>query len=140
MCVLVAQLCLTLCDPRDSSPPGSSVHGILQARILKWVATPFSRGSPGNPTQGLNPSLPHCRQILYHLSHLIVLHFLLQNNNFYIYGYHLKCLSQLSIIFIFSSRKLPLKEENGKEGLNSETIEIKVSNDIIQSKEDDSKA
>ena len=90
-------------------------------------------------TQGLNPSLPHCRQILYHLSHLMVLHFLLQNN-LYVYGYHLKCLSQLSIIFIFSSRKLPLKEENGKEVLNPETIEIKVSNDIIQSKEDDSKA
>lgn len=44
------------------------------------------------------------------------------------------------ITFIFPSRKLPLKEENGKEVLNQETIEIKVSNDIIQSKEDDSKA
>jgi neurocan core protein len=44
------------------------------------------------------------------------------------------------IIFLFSSRKLPLKEENGKEALNPETIEIKVSSDIIQSKEDDSKA
>ena len=37
------QLCLTLCDPMDCSPPGSSVHRILQARILKWVAMPFSR-------------------------------------------------------------------------------------------------
>ena len=36
------QLCLTLCDPMDSSPPGSSVHGILQARILEWVAISFS--------------------------------------------------------------------------------------------------
>ena len=44
-CVLVAQLCLTLCDPVDCSPPGSSVPGILQARILEWVAIPFSRGS-----------------------------------------------------------------------------------------------
>ena len=35
----------TLCDPIDYSPPGSSVHGILQARILEWVAIPFSRGS-----------------------------------------------------------------------------------------------
>ena len=41
----VAQLCLTLCDPMDCSPPGSSVHGILQSRILEWVAMPFSRGS-----------------------------------------------------------------------------------------------
>ena len=39
------QSCLTLCDPMDRSSPGSSVHGILQARILKWVAVPFSRGS-----------------------------------------------------------------------------------------------
>ena len=39
------QSCLTLCDPLDCSPPRSSVHGILQARILEWVATPFSRGS-----------------------------------------------------------------------------------------------
>ena len=44
--VLAAQLCLTLCDPMDCSPPGSSVHGILQARILEWVDIPFSRGSP----------------------------------------------------------------------------------------------
>ena len=37
--------CLTLCDPIDCSSPGSSVHGILQARILGWVAISFSRGS-----------------------------------------------------------------------------------------------
>ena len=43
--VLVTPSCLTLCDPMDCSPPGSSVHGILQARILEWVAIPFSRGS-----------------------------------------------------------------------------------------------
>ena len=43
--VLVAQSCLTLCDPMDCSPPGSSVPGILQARILEWVAFPFSKGS-----------------------------------------------------------------------------------------------
>ena len=39
------QLCLTLCNPMDCSTPGSSVHGILQARILEWVAMPSSRGS-----------------------------------------------------------------------------------------------
>ena len=44
-CVLVVQLCPTLCDPMDCSPPGSSVHGILQAGILEWVAIAFSRGS-----------------------------------------------------------------------------------------------
>ena len=42
----VAQSCPTLCDPVDCSTPGSSVHGILQARILEWVAISFSRGSP----------------------------------------------------------------------------------------------
>ena len=41
----VAQSCLTLCDPIDYSLPSSSVHGILQARIVEWVAFPFSRGS-----------------------------------------------------------------------------------------------
>ena len=43
--VLVAQSCLTLCHPMDCSLPGSSVHGILQARILECVATAFSRDS-----------------------------------------------------------------------------------------------
>ena len=44
-CVLVAQSCLTFCDPMNCSLPGSSVHGIFQARILEWVAISFSRGS-----------------------------------------------------------------------------------------------
>ena len=42
--VWVSQSCLTLCDPMDCGQPGSSVHGILQARILEWIAIPFSRG------------------------------------------------------------------------------------------------
>ena len=44
-CCLVAKLCSTLCSPVDCSPPGSSVHGISQARILEWVAISFPRGS-----------------------------------------------------------------------------------------------
>ena len=43
--VLVAQSCPTLCDPMDCSPPSFSVHGILQARILEWIAIPFSGGT-----------------------------------------------------------------------------------------------
>ena len=43
------QLCPTLCDPMDCSPPGSSVHGILQARILAWVAMLSSRESSSEP-------------------------------------------------------------------------------------------
>ena len=46
----VAQSCLTLCNPLDCSPPGSSVHGILKAGTLEWVAIPFSRGE-GIPSQ-----------------------------------------------------------------------------------------
>ena len=44
LCVSVAQSCLSLCDVMDCNPPGSSVHGILQATVLEWVAMPFSRG------------------------------------------------------------------------------------------------
>ena len=58
----VTQLCPALCDPMDYT-----VHGILQARILEWVAIPSSRGI--FPTQGSNPGFPHCRWILYQLSH-----------------------------------------------------------------------
>ena len=50
----VAQSCLTLCDLMDCSPPGCSVHGISQARILEWVAIPFSRGLPDS---GIEPGL-----------------------------------------------------------------------------------
>ena len=60
------QSCLTLCDLMDCSPPGSSVHGILQARTLEQAA--ISSSTDTFPTQGLNPSLLYCRWILYHLS------------------------------------------------------------------------
>ena len=66
--VLVTQLRPTLCDLIHCIPPGSSVHGILQARILGWVAILFSMGI--SLTQGLKPGLLHGRQILYHPSHL----------------------------------------------------------------------
>ena len=60
------QLCLALCDPIDCSLPDSSVHGILQARILEWFAMPSSRGSSW-PRDWTCISLwfLHCRQILY---------------------------------------------------------------------------
>ena len=69
--VLVVQSCLTLRDPKNSRPPGSSVHGILQARRLEWVAILLSRGV--FLTQGLKLGLPHFRQILYCLSHQVTL-------------------------------------------------------------------
>ena len=65
-CAQWLQLCPTLCDPKDSSPSGSSVHGILQARILEWVAMPSSTGSflPRDRTQASDTA-----GILYCLSH-----------------------------------------------------------------------
>ena len=63
--VFITEFCLTLCDSVDYNLPSSSVHGISQAKILEWVAIPFSRGSSWlNQIQGLNPGLLHCRQIL----------------------------------------------------------------------------
>ena len=46
--VLVAQSCPTLCDPMDCGLPGSSVRGILQARILEWIVIPFSNANNGS--------------------------------------------------------------------------------------------
>ena len=63
----VAQSCLILCDPMDCSPLGSSVHGILQARIPEWVAIPFSRGSFWLRDQTQFACIG--RQILCHLNH-----------------------------------------------------------------------
>ena len=62
MKVKVSQSCPTLYNPINYT-----VHGILQARILEWVAFSFFRGVFS--IQGLNPGLLHCRQILYQLSH-----------------------------------------------------------------------
>ena len=58
---LVTQSCLTHCDPMDCSPPGSSVY---EDSPCKNIGVGCHA-----PLQGLNPGLPHCRQILYHLSH-----------------------------------------------------------------------
>ena len=53
------------CDTRDCSPPGFSVHGILQTKILEWVAIPFSEDLP---EPGIMPKSSYYRQILYHLN------------------------------------------------------------------------
>ena len=62
-CAKLPQSCPTLCDTMDCSPPDSSVRGILQARILEWVAMLSSRGSSKNPCL---LCLLHCKLILYH--------------------------------------------------------------------------
>ena len=67
-CCLVAQSCLTLLQPHGLySLPGSSVHGISHARVLKWVAISFFRRS--SQLVGSDPCLLHCRQTLYRLIH-----------------------------------------------------------------------
>ena len=63
----VAQLCLTLCDPMDSSPPGSSVHGDSPGKKTGVRSHTLLQGI--FPIQGLTPGLSHCRRILYCLSH-----------------------------------------------------------------------
>ena len=61
----VAQSCPTLYDPMDYSLPGSSIHGILQAKVPEWG---FS--SPGDlPDPGIEPGSPTCKRTLYRLSH-----------------------------------------------------------------------
>ena len=62
----VTQSCPMLCDPMDCSPPGSSIHGIFQARGLEWSATAFSRGYSGPSDQ---TQVSHIVGRLYHLSH-----------------------------------------------------------------------
>ena len=64
---LVAQSCLTLCNPMNHSPPGSSVHGASPGKNAGVGCHALLQGIL--PTHRLNSSLPHCRQILYHLSH-----------------------------------------------------------------------
>ena len=65
--LLVVLSCPTLCDLMDRSPPGSSVHGDSPGKNIGVGCHSLLQGI--FPTQGLNPGLPHCRQILYHLSY-----------------------------------------------------------------------
>ena len=58
-CAKPLQLCLTHCDPMDCSPPGSSVRGILQARILEWIDVPSSIRSP------LHRNLKKCERVFH---------------------------------------------------------------------------
>ena len=71
VCAQALQLCPSLCEPMDSSPLGSSVHGISHARILEWVAISFSRGS-SRARDRTHVSYVSCigMQVLYHWHHL----------------------------------------------------------------------
>ena len=76
MCVHAKSLqsCPTLCDPMDCSPPGSSVHGILQARILEWVAMPSSRESsnPGIKPMSLISPILAGRFFIYYICYILL--------------------------------------------------------------------
>ena len=78
---LVAQSCLTLCDPMDCSPPGSSIHGDSPGKDTGVGCPALLQGI--FPTQGSNPGLPHCRRILSLLSHQGSPTILGQNSNTY---------------------------------------------------------
>ena len=103
VCAKLLQSCPTLCDPMDCSPPGSSVYGILQAKIMEWVAMPFFRdlSNPGvEPTFFTSPVLE--RQVLHHQCHLrcLFMHVCVQHI-FFIYpslDEHLGCFHVLAIL------------------------------------------
>ena len=61
-CCVVAKLCPTLCNPMDCSPPGSSIHGISQARIIEWIAISFPRESS---QRSFEPTSPGCISMNY---------------------------------------------------------------------------
>ena len=88
--VKVAQSCPTLCDPKDYT-----VHGILQAGILELGSLSFLQGI--FLTQGLNPGLPHCRRMLYQLSH--------QGSppTFFVSALYLLCTQSLSRVWLFAT-------------------------------------
>ena len=76
MCAKSLQSCLTLCDPADCSLSGTSVHGILQARILKWVVISLSRGSSW-PRNQSNPCFLNCLSlpVAYSFLNMCLFHF-----------------------------------------------------------------
>ena len=102
------QLCLTLCNPMDCDFPGSSIHGISQARILEWIAISYSSGS-SRPKDWTWVSCTG-RQILYHLSHQgsphnIIWEIIFLTKYMYIYGvstnmHNMKECSLLWLIYI----------------------------------------
>ena len=89
--VLVSQSCLTLCNPMDCSPPGSSVHRILQLRIVEWVTMPSSRGSSW-PRDQSHLSYVSCivMWVLYHYCHLGSPYHFPSASNFQRYQYLIK--------------------------------------------------
>ena len=82
MCVLLSYFSRVRCNTMNYSQPGSSVHGLLQARILEWVAMLSSRGS-SRPREGTHVSYVSCigRRVLYHWCHLESLYIIILLSN-----------------------------------------------------------
>ena len=149
MCVcLLAKWCRLLCNPMDYSPPGSSLHGIPQVRILEWVAIPFSRGSSwpkartwvpgtaggfftteplGKPSSLYTPMLMMCTLVI-QVSKKNLLIFLLLQSCF--------CISMLPKTFILSlgsyinsmAMNHKIKSLKHEEHISIRTLDIAVSN------------
>ena len=95
--VLVSQLCLTLCNPMDCGPPGSSVHGTLQARILEWGEFP----SPGDlPSSGIKPKSPTLQadSLLVYTSLCLTSTFLVSSKFLLIHQLNVWVVSRFSVI------------------------------------------
>ena len=99
--VSVTQSCLTLWDPMDYSPPGSSVRGILQARILEWMAIPSSRG-PSQPRDRACISCVFCIGSLFTTSHLCAC------KSIEIFSSNVISMSKTEFIVSFHGTSLPL--------------------------------
>ena len=108
MCVCsVAQSYLIPGHPMDCSPPGSSVQGIFQARVLEWGSHFLLQGI--FPTQGLNPSLQRCRQTLYHLSHQGTL----QRQNLFLIHFQVFYNTYLAIVGLLVNKSLGSPADSG---------------------------
>ena len=110
----LVQSCLTLCDPMDYSPPGSSVHEIFQARILQWVSISFSRGS-SQPRDWTRVSCTAGRfftdwatreACLCSISQMLYFHFCLSQGTFQFYFWFLLWLFGCSVSFCLISTHL----------------------------------
>ena len=122
----VALWCPTLCDPTDYSSPGSSLHGILQARILEWTAVPFSRGS-SQPRDLPNPCVSCIgRQVLSHCAcgSLLVRYFISNCTGWWISGNAFKRWARLLSFLLGQHRSRTMKTDAPRD-MDSEFIDSK---------------
>ena len=130
---LVSQSCLTLCDPMDCSPPGSSIHGDSPDKNTGVGCHGLLQGT--FPIQRSNPGLPHCRQILYQLSYqgspaCTLLHSFLWLQDSLLYGYATFC---LSIYQLMKGDFSPLpREDCGKGGGPASDYVLATEGRVIQ--------